>query len=787
MTGEMMPLLLLTCGAMFLFIVIAFVFIRRKNSSDGKKTLKKSLERSGAKNAALGKTAYYQKVYLALATTPIINRYLFKVRMRLELVGNDDEYHVRAEAGRTTLRAIILTILGGAILMYINRDSLFMMMVSLIGILIIVETVSEMSVSKIEDKLLNQQLDLFSEVRHAYHESNMVEEAIYDASLLEENEVNFQADKIYDVMIAPDPETELEKYYDVAPNRFLKAFAGISYLTKEFGDRKVDGVSLYLKNMNNITQELQLEILKRQKIDYYFNSLSFITVAPLLCIQLVKDWGESNFASTISFYEGAGGYAMQIFILFVIFICFAMLKKIKDNGDDSRFKIVRDNPWQEKLYKIPIFEQFIDRLMPKAGKKEYVKIRRLLKDSASKQKMEWFYVNRVVYALAGFIAAIVLFNQLHSIAIRNVLTQATTTDTVFGSMNENEQNQANALTSYDNYTIDQVYKNKELIDQIRDGDKEEALEALRQELRKISDTLQPEEDIKKDANIIYRQYLKIMPQNRFRKAYFQQAIFNAHISYTRDDYTASLVETVSNMLAADRRTELYEEDIVEGIKSINSVPITDEQIEANAERIYEKIKFLTNEYIKWSEIVIGFIVAAIMYYVPVIMLKFQVKMRRMDMENEVMQFQTVILMLMHIERVSVEYILEWLERFANIFKEPISTCMNNYDAGAYEALEQLKDDAPYKPLVRIVDSLQSAVENVKITDAFDELETERNFFQEKRKDANERLINKKAKLGRLCGFAPMIVLFVGYLIGPLIVVSMLDMTNYFSQLAEMAM
>jgi hypothetical protein len=213
--------------------------------------------------------------------------------------------------------------------------------------------------------------------------------------------------------------------------------------------------------------------------------------------------------------------------------------------------------------------------------------------------------------------------------------------------------------------------------------------------------------------------------------------------------------------------------------------LTEEQIAKNAYRIYEKVKFLTNEYIQWSEVVVAFIFAMIMYNVPILVLKFQIRMRKMDMEDEVMQFQTVILMLMHIERVSVEYMLEWLERFAVIFKEPISTCMNNYEAGAYEALEQLKDDAPYKPLIRIVESLQSAVENVKITDAFDELETERNFFQEKRKEANERLISKKVRIGKLLGFAPMVVLFVAYLILPLLVVSVLDMGSYFSQMGTM--
>ena len=52
-------------------------------------------------------------------------------------------------------------------------------------------------------------------------------------------------------------------------------------------------------------------------------------------------------------------------------------------------------------------------------------------------------------------------------------------------------------------------------------------------------------------------------------------------------------------------------------------------------------------------------------------------------------------MLMRIERVNVEMILEWLERYANIFKEPISKCVNNYESGPWEALEELKDDISF--------------------------------------------------------------------------------------------
>ena len=124
---------------------------------------------------------------------------------------------------------------------------------------------------------------------------------------------------------------------------------------------------------------------------------------------------------------------------------------------------------------------------------------------------------------------------------------------------------------------------------------------------------------------------------------------------------------------------------------------------------------------------------------------FQKKMRQMEMENEVMQFQTIILMLMKIERISVEMILEWLERYSNIFKEPIARCVNNYEAGAWEALEELN-------------------------------------HREKRKATNDQFISKKGIIGKFVGFAPMICLFVGYLIIPLVFIGLSSMGSAFAGL-----
>lgn len=168
------------------------------------------------------------------------------------------------------------------------------------------------------------------------------------------------------------------------------------------------------------------------------------------------------------------------------------------------------------------------------------------------------------------------------------------------------------------------------------------------------------------------------------------------------------------------------------------------------------------------------------------LLKFQVKLRQMLMEDEVMSYQTIILMLMRIERVDVEMILEWLERYADIFKEPIGKCLNNYESGGWEALEEMKDEVSYEPFIRIIESLQSSVERVPIREAFEELDTDKNYYREKRKETNERLISRKGLIGKAVGFTPMVVTFVGYLIVPLILIGMTSMTSSFDSMSKMS-
>ena len=657
-----------------LVVILLVYFLLSKKINKEELAYIKELKK-GTENKGFSSDVIYQKLYVFYTRIPFLKRYLTKLRRRLEILNVSNEYLTRKQSADYLTRALLIIIPLTAIIIALTKSNILLMFILLIFEIFIAEIIIESSVDKLDNKILKQQIDFFAEIRHAYHETNMVEEAIYQVSQDDEKEISQQALKIYEVLIADDPETELEKYYDVAPNSYLKEFAGVSYLTKEFGDRTIDGTSLYLRNLNNITEEMQIEILKRDELNYVFQSISIIAILPVLFIDMLKNWAISQFSFTSSFYLGSVGFIVQTLLLIISAVCFVLVRKVKDTSNIQA--ITNENPWQRKLYAKPIVKKIVDSFIPKKGTREYRKLINLLKDAASKQKTEWLYLNRIAMCILVFICTIVFFELLHGVVVKFTYTDISSSSSIIG-LTAAEKEKAEAQLKIDNYYLDK-YKNKKLT----------------KELLRIDISM----------------------------------------------------------------SEAYSE-------------ATDKEIDEATDRIYKKYKTVSNEYLKWFEIIIAIMFGYVGYMGPLWLLYFQAKMRQLEMEDEVMQFQTIILMLMKIERVNVEIILEWLERYANLFKEPITKCVNNYEAGAWESLEQLKKDTTYPLFIRIVESLQAAVEKIPIVEAFDELDTERDYYKEKRKQSNQRLISRKAMIGKVLGFSPMVCLFVGYLIVPLCVIGL---------------
>ena len=629
MSSNMLLYVIYGVGGIFVFIVVAFLVLNKKMGKSDYQKIKKL--RKGTESDRFSSEIMYQKIYITFSKIPFLKSYLLKLRRRLEIINVDDEYATRRDSAKILSKTLIILIPIMTASIILAHTNYLLLSIILIFEIFMMDSFIDGMVDKIDNTLLKEQLDFFAEIRHAYHEFNMVEEAIYQISQDDEKNISKQGEKIYEVLISNDPEMELEKYYDIAPNPYLKEFAGVSYLTKEFGDRKVDKSSLYLKNVNNITEEMQIEILKRDKIDYVFQSLSIISIVPVLGLEPLKNWSVDNFSFTQNFYCGKGGMLVQILVILLTVICYLLLRKIKNNGSTDKSTQNTENPWQAKVYKNPIGKRIVDLFIPKKGTKDFIKVQKLLKDSASKLKMEWLYVNRITIAILTFLISIFLFVELHITSINWIYTEPTTDYDIMGGVTGSELQEAMAKTESDNKFLDMFRGNTKT--------------------------------------------------------------------------------TVQDIQKAMERSKDYADS-------------DEEEIETSAKRVYDKLQKVNKEYLGWFEVLLAVVFMIVAYMAPIWIMYFQLKMRQMEMEDEVMQFQTIILMLMRIERVNVEIILEWLERYANIFKEPISRCVNNYEAGAWEALEELKNATNYQQFIRIVESLQAAVEKIPIRDAFDELDSE---------------------------------------------------------------
>jgi len=381
---------------------------------------------------------------------------------------------------------------------------------------------------------------------------------------------------------------------------------------------------------------------------------------------------------------------MQIAIVVLTFVSYVLVRKVKDTTTNNNMKNSQ-NPWQQKLYKMPFIKRFVDLFIPKKGTKQNRELTKLLKDAASKDKIEWIYVSKITLVIVTFLVSLFLIGQLHNISVKYIY-ETPTADYNLISMSERDEAKAMKQTELENQFLD-MFKGKT--------------------------------DVTKDE-------------------------IKLKVKYSKDFKDS-----------------------------------TEEEINTIVDSIYTKLQTINSEFLKWFEVLVAMALSILGYMAPTWMLYFQKVLRKLEMEDEVMQYQTIILMLMKIERVNVEMILEWLERYANIFKEPISKCVNNYEAGAFEALEELKNDITYSQLITIVESLQAAVEKIPIRDAFDELDSERDYYKEKRKESNERLIKRKGMIGKGIGFTPMIAMFCGYLIIPLVFIGLTSMSNSFASMSAL--
>lgn len=214
-------------------LLVYYNYTKNKYKKNMKLATQEKLQVKNKTNFKDTSDKFYQSLYNRFVQIPVIKYYTKKTRLKLEMSNDYTEYEIRRQTAKNMFIAMLFMFTALTILLNLVND-LYMSLIIIVGVLIITEKMIDLRVTSVSDKILRQMPEAFTNIRHAFHEHGMIEES-FNASIdeLGEKDIVPQLKRIKEAMLAEKPDIELERYYDTAPNRFLKLFAGVSYLTLE--------------------------------------------------------------------------------------------------------------------------------------------------------------------------------------------------------------------------------------------------------------------------------------------------------------------------------------------------------------------------------------------------------------------------------------------------------------------------------------------------------------------------------------------------------------------------
>ena len=163
------------------------------------------------------------------------------------------------------------------------------------------------------------------------------------------------------------------------------------------------------------------------------------------------------------------------------------------------------------------------------------------------------------------------------------------------------------------------------------------------------------------------------------------------------------------------------------------------------------------------------------YYGQLIMIRLKKQLMMMERESEIIRFQGIILMLMHADRITIDQILLQLERFANSFRQQIEEISDKLSYKGMAVFKEYKDKSDFLPFNRIIDGF-IACDDMYIHKAFEDIETDRQYYIEKHKQDNSFYIEQRGAIGKFLSFIPICMVVIVKLIIPFVVEGMNQMS-----------
>lgn len=703
----------------------------------------KEKQNVGAALMKKNKKSLLYKTYRFLSRFPLTRSYMDKLTRRYDVLCPGDAKAIGIKSVTTFLLSMAISIIA-SIVLFFHRPTLQGGILAVIFVFVINNEVVTRQVRSTEIKLLKQMASFISDVRHNYYIHRMVDDAIELSLDSCGKYMKPHAKKLLEVVSSNSLKEDVAKYNAATNNKYLKMFIALCISVIEDKDQTMNGQILFTANLEHLKKEINIEVLKLEKLRYLFSGIVFVTMSVCIPVGWIRNFAVDIMPRLNVFYDGRAGM-LYVFLTYTVAVLIYILT---NNLRETKKIIQNDYKILKRIEKMPIIKQALDNYT----EKKYGKMKMLgdtLKRIGETMSPKLFLLKRMLTSGIIFVVCILLTLFMHS-SIRNHALN----DTGEASQLENIGYIQNTDT-IDRLIVDYVhnYKDKEFVPDKTIKTVQENNAATNQE--PVS-----------DSDVSSGDFIENMDEASETMTSTVENFQNP--GNTEDTLSESMDK---NLIGYSGEVETLAKELIE-TGSINKRDLAYEV----AAVIIQRILRYQNEYFKWYELIVCMAVAFIGFYAPYWMVLYKKKVLQMNMEDEVNQFNSIIYMLMYIEHMTVKDILEELEIFASVFKQSLRDCINEYNSGDIKALEHLKEKETYEPFRRMVDNFIRC-DIIPIDKAFDEISSDRENYHDRRKQENEIAVQKRADIAKPLSFVPAVMVAI-YLMGPLMWASLQELAGF---------
>ena len=201
-------------------------------------------------------------------------------------------------------------------------------------------------------------------------------------------------------------------------------------------------------------------------------------------------------------------------------------------------------------------------------------------------------------------------------------------------------------------------------------------------------------------------------------------------------------------------------------------------------RVKTKYEQYHSMYYHWWFILIVLVVTMLSTQIPEMVLKQRKKFIQQEAEEDVLQMQTIVLIL-STTLLDTQEVLYWLSKNSGVHRDHLNFAYQEYPSDPEKAIARLKKNSVIPEFHQLCDKLALTAYRISLSEAFSDLVPERQHLMKIREMVQDNTLESKRSKASPIAQAPLYILIFGLVVGPVLILGITQFMQTIPQISAL--